>query len=106
MIDPLTDALDAPAPTGDGSDATAETAQVTPLLASYRYLEKQEPATQQQWFCALSVQPTLFGDWSLIREWGRPGGPSQVEVERYASQAAAETAFARQVREALQCGYA
>ena len=105
MMDPLTDALDAPAPPGDGPDAPAETSQVTPFLTSYQYLEQQEPATQQRWFYALSVQPTLFGDWSLIREWGQLGGPSQVEIEGYASQAAAEAAFAQQVRETRQCGY-
>jgi predicted DNA-binding WGR domain protein len=79
---------------------------VTPLLASYRCLEKQDPATQQRWFCALSVQPTLFGDGSLIRESGRLGAPSQVEVERYASQEAAEAAFAQRVCEIRQGGYA
>jgi predicted DNA-binding WGR domain protein len=24
-------------------------------------------------FCKLDVQPTLFGEWSLVREWGRIG---------------------------------
>ena len=106
MIDPLEGAVDAPTPTRDGPDPTDGNAQATPLLASYRCLEKQDRATHQRWFCALSVQPTLFGDWSLIREWGRMGAPSQVDVKRYASQEAAEAAFAQQVRETRQCGYA
>jgi predicted DNA-binding WGR domain protein len=106
MIDPLEGAVNAPTPTQDGPDTTAGSAPVTPLLASYRCLEKQDPATQQRWFCALSVQPTLFGDWSLIRESGRLGAPSQVEVERYASQEAAEAAFAQRVCEIRQGGYA
>lgn len=106
MIDPFEGAIDAPTPTRASLNPQAGNAQVTPLLASYRYLEKQDPATHQRQFCALSVQPTLFGDWSLVREWGGLGTPSQIEVKGYASQAAAEAAFAQQVQEARQGGYA
>jgi predicted DNA-binding WGR domain protein len=28
-------------------------------------------------FYKLDVQPTLFGEWSLVREWGRIGRPVQ-----------------------------
>ena len=45
------------------------------------YLEKVEPKQRMLRFYALHVAPTLFGDWALVREWGRIGvtirrGPS------------------------------
>lgn len=32
-----------------------------------------DPPHNKWRFYALSVQPTLFGDWVLVREWGRSG---------------------------------
>ncbi len=32
-----------------------------------------DPEHNKWRFYALSVQPTLFGDWVLVREWGRIG---------------------------------
>ena len=28
----------------------------------------------------LSIEPTLFGEWSCVREWGRIGSPGQVQI--------------------------
>ncbi|MDH3605291.1 MAG: WGR domain-containing protein [Candidatus Tectomicrobia bacterium] len=75
------------------------------MLAFYTYLEKQDATMSPQWFYALSVQPTLFGDWSVVREWGRVGSPGRVKVKRYTSQAAAETAFDHLVQAKYQQGY-
>jgi predicted DNA-binding WGR domain protein len=30
-------------------------------------------------FYKLDVQPTLFGEWSLVKEWGRIGRPGTCE---------------------------
>jgi len=39
----------------------------------YLRLEKINPARNHRRWYVLSVQPTLFGEWVLIREWGRIG---------------------------------
>ena len=35
------------------------------------YLERREPAHNRQRFYSITVARTLFGSWTLIREWGR-----------------------------------
>ena len=45
------------------------------------YLEKVEPKQHMLRFYALRVAPTLFGEWTLIREWGRIGSPGTVRLE-------------------------
>ena len=37
------------------------------------YLEKIDPARKMSRFYAICVTPTLFGQWALVREWGRIG---------------------------------
>ena len=34
------------------------------------YLEKRIPARNQKRFYTITVTPTLFGSWTLMREWG------------------------------------
>jgi len=43
-------------------------------------------------FYRLEIMPGLFGDWSLIREWGRIGQPGQVRVDWFDTEAAAKDA--------------
>jgi len=40
----------------------------------------------------MEIMPGLFGDWSLVREWGRIGQPGQVRVDWFPSEAAAKDA--------------
>ena len=44
-------------------------------------------------FYKLFVQPTLFGGWSLVREWGRIGRPGTVRIEMYRTRGAADIAL-------------
>lgn len=37
------------------------------------HLHSIEPMQNRRRFYALSVQRTLFGEWELVREWGRIG---------------------------------
>ena len=37
-------------------------------------------------FYKLDVQPTLFGEWSFIREWGRIGRAGTVRTETHKSR--------------------
>lgn len=37
-------------------------------------LERRDPALNMARYYTLRVSPTLFGQWAVIREWGRLGG--------------------------------
>jgi predicted DNA-binding WGR domain protein len=40
-------------------------------------------------FYALGLMPTLFGEWTLLAEWGRIGSPGTVRRSTYADESAA-----------------
>lgn len=42
------------------------------------YLEKRKTEDNMQRFYALHVVQTIFGDWALVREWGRIGSGGTV----------------------------
>ena len=43
-------------------------------------------------FYRMEIMPGLFGDWSLVREWGRIGQSGQIRVDWFPSEAAAKDA--------------
>ena len=57
-------------------------------------------------FYHLDVQPDLFGNWCLVREWGRIGCPGQVRFTPYPTAAEAQAALERQRRVKVRRGYA
>jgi predicted DNA-binding WGR domain protein len=57
-------------------------------------------------FYVLDVQPDLFGQWCLIREWGRVDKPSQVRHTSFLTKGEALDALARQRRAKERRGYA
>ena len=61
---------------------------------SVAYLEKRDPARNMQRYYRVSVAPTLFGEFAMVREWGRIGqrGGSRMEC------------WFASVEEALRCG--
>jgi predicted DNA-binding WGR domain protein len=44
------------------------------LTMQYLVLERRDPARNMARFYVLTIEPTLFGDTALVREWGRLGG--------------------------------
>ncbi|MGL3214034.1 WGR domain-containing protein [Bradyrhizobium sp. BR 1433] len=56
-------------------------------------------------FYKLDIQPTLFGEWSLVREWGRIGRAGTVRVETHGSRGTADVAMAMNCARKLKCGY-
>jgi hypothetical protein len=52
----------------------------------------------------LAVQPNLFGTWSLIREWGRIGHPSQMKIDLCDSREEASAVFDEKLRRLLYTG--
>jgi predicted DNA-binding WGR domain protein len=53
------------------------------------YLERHDPDKNIHRFYQMYVMPGIFGDWSLVREWGRVGSPGTVRKEWFASEAEA-----------------
>lgn len=74
------------------------------------WLERHDDAENIHRFCALDVNRDLFGDWLLIRRWGRvsrigqKGGQSRVQV--FASYADAIAAGQKLTRSKTRRGYA
>lgn len=56
-------------------------------------------------FYRLDIQPDLFGEWRLVREWGRIGQAGQVRQAIYPSQTEARTALERLYRVKEKRGY-
>lgn len=69
------------------------------------YLRKIEPAAGMARFYAVTVVPTLFGEWSVIREWGRIGQGGTVREGVVGSQAEAESSFRKCVEAKKRRGY-
>lgn len=69
------------------------------------YLERRELARNRQRFYTLTVVQTLFGSWTLIREWGRIGHPGTVRETWFETEATAIEAGAKIRRQKEKRGY-
>ncbi|ORE91811.1 hypothetical protein ATO13_19505 [Stappia sp. 22II-S9-Z10] len=56
-------------------------------------------------FYALSVQRTLFGEWALVREWGRIGVSCRLRRDLYQSAGSAVDALIELSRQKTTRGY-
>ncbi|NPU11370.1 WGR domain-containing protein [Bradyrhizobium sp. 83002] len=56
-------------------------------------------------FYKLDIQPTLFNEWSLIREWGRIGRAGAVRTEVHKTRGRAEIALIARWTGKLKRGY-
>jgi predicted DNA-binding WGR domain protein len=69
-------------------------------------LRKIDPAKNMRRFYRLSVEPTLFGDYALVREWGRIGAKrGQSKEEWLGSESDADDALAKALKYRLGRGY-
>ena len=50
------------------------------------YLERHDPDKNMHRFYQMIVTPGIFGDWSLVKEWGRVGSPGTVRKEWFDSE--------------------
>ena len=69
------------------------------------HLRRIDPAQNMRRFYSLSVQPTLFGGASLIRDWGRIGTRGQTMMETFDTANNADLAFDRLERSKRRRGY-
>jgi predicted DNA-binding WGR domain protein len=56
-------------------------------------------------FYKLEIQPTSFGECSLVREWGRIGRAGTVRIETYSSRGLAHMAFISKWAKKRKRGY-
>jgi predicted DNA-binding WGR domain protein len=69
------------------------------------FLTRSDPAKNLLRFYIVRLTPTLFGGWTLVREWGRCGSPGTVRVTSYEQYADAEKAAHVIIKRRLQHGY-
>ncbi len=70
------------------------------------YLERHDSARNMARFYCLTVEKNLFGEFSLVRTWGRIGRPSQSKIELHATEQDAQAAMIRRVQQKQRKGYA
>jgi predicted DNA-binding WGR domain protein len=63
------------------------------------------PAKNRWRFYSVALGRTLFGDWSITREWGRIGSPGRIAVESFASEEEARRAEQQTIRPRTRHGY-
>lgn len=65
-------------------------------------LERREPAINMKRFYVLAIEPTLFEEYALVREWGRIGTSGRRRLDLYPGESQAkcslETWLARKKR--------
>jgi len=50
------------------------------------YLQRHDTAKNMHRFYQMHISPGIFGDWWLIREWGRVGSPGTVRKDWFDSE--------------------
>lgn len=86
-----------------GSDAARLDAMPEQVSHHFRRID---PTQNMRRFYALDLQPTLFGEVSLTRHWGRIGTAGQFMIETFGSVEDAERVLKRLVRSKRSRGYA
>lgn len=74
-------------------------------MIQYLVLERCDPSCNMARFYVLSIEPSLFGDTTLTREWGRIGRSGQRRVELHGSPAEAVEALETWLRRKRRRGY-
>ena len=68
-------------------------------------LRRIDPDRNMARFYAMSLQPTLFGEWALLREWGRIGSTGRMVSGCFATEQEAAVALEKQRAAKLRKGY-
>jgi len=68
-------------------------------------LHRIDPARNMARFYCLSLQPTLFGEVSVVRAWGRIGTRGRMKIDSFASGEGAMAAFNRMEKIKRRRGY-
>ncbi|MBY0362339.1 MAG: WGR domain-containing protein [Phreatobacter sp.] len=69
------------------------------------YLTRRDPGRNISRFYRMLIVPTLFGEWVLLREWGRIGSGGTVRADPFPNAGAALLAMQSLVRAKHSRGY-
>jgi predicted DNA-binding WGR domain protein len=56
-------------------------------------------------FYVVDITSTLFGEWAVLREWGRRGSPGTLRLDSFRAREEAQSAEQRTIKRRLQHGY-
>jgi predicted DNA-binding WGR domain protein len=70
------------------------------------YMERSDRTCNLARFYQVDIQPTLFGDWAVISQWGRIGTHGRTQQDWFASLLEAQTAQACRVERKRRRCYA
>ncbi len=68
-------------------------------------LERKNPLKNMNRFYTICIVPSVFGGWSMQREWGRVGSPGTVESDPFDSITEAQEALAHFETHKINAGY-
>jgi predicted DNA-binding WGR domain protein len=69
------------------------------------FLTRADQAKNLHRFYIVRLAPTLFGEWALVREWGRSGSPGTVRSRSFQQVQEAQKAEQRAIKRRLAHGY-
>ena len=69
-------------------------------------MRRIDPSRNMARFYVLSLQPTLFGETSLVRHWGRIGTRGREKIELFEKTADAASVLDKLAARKLRRGYA
>ncbi|WP_425347730.1 WGR domain-containing protein [Spartinivicinus poritis] len=69
------------------------------------YLKLSDPETNTHKFYTLLIQKDLFGNWALLRQWGRIGTKGTIKVDTFDCYEKAHSALESIKKEKLCKGY-
>ncbi|TQX84306.1 MULTISPECIES: WGR domain-containing protein [Rhizobium] len=69
------------------------------------YIERTDKAENKARFYAMSIEPTLFGDASLLRRWGRIASTGRQKIHCFENESQAVELFLAIVRQKRARGY-
>jgi predicted DNA-binding WGR domain protein len=78
---------------------------MTPVLLDPLRLTRRDPERNMARFYALALEPTLFGEVTLLRTWGRIGTRGQVRIETFGEADQAVVAREKLARAKRKKGY-
>lgn len=90
------------------SPADAGPAQAAPGAAGDpepALLRREDPARNMRRFYGLALALSLWGEWGVVRRWGRVGGPGWARTDWHGSREDAAAELARMAGAKRQRGY-
>lgn len=76
------------------------------LFPNHVRLTHSVPDANRHRYYVLRTLPTLFGEWDLIREWGRLGSPGRVRRNLHQTESEAISALTKLAERKHRRGYA